>query len=117
MIKIPFKGIVTLCLIAAIYSAPSVIMAQYPFIHNMKIGSVATVGTYLVVSGTMKVYFTDAAWKEFGYKPGNFYWFQKWWNSNAPFTYGLIKIVKVDWTLLKHTEKYDELAFVARIET
>jgi hypothetical protein len=109
------KGIATICLIAAIYLSPSIIMAQYSFIQDMKIVSVTTDGKYTVVSGTMKVYFCDEAWEEFGYKSGNFYWFQKWWNDNEPFKYGVVEIDKVSWTLLEHTASYDELAFVAYI--
>jgi len=36
----------------------------------------------------MDVLFTDEAWAEFGYKDGNFCWFNEWWQNQTGNTYG-----------------------------
>jgi hypothetical protein len=93
---------------------PMVIMSRYPFIKDMTITStnVDPATGYVTAQGTMKVMFTNDAWTQFGYKDDNFYWFNKWWQEEAPgITYGPFRIVSATWTLVEHTENYDKLEF------
>lgn len=93
---------------------PMVIMNRYPFIKDMNINSANVDPTtgYITVQGTMKVTFTNDAWTQFGYKNDNFYWFNKWWQEDAPgTTYGPFKIISATWTLTEHAENYDKLEF------
>lgn len=90
-------------------------MSHYPFIHNLHITSVSVHGNKWTVQGTMNVYFSKCAWSEFGYKDGNFYWFNLWWQNQTgkEFCFGGIKakLLWVNWTLIRHTDKYDSLGF------
>jgi hypothetical protein len=102
------------CLIPAILVAGA--CACYPFIHNFTISSYSFKDGRLVVSGRMDVYFTKQAWDEFGYKQGNFYWFNLWWQQQVgKVVYNeqgtKVKLVSVTWTLLKQTKTYDTLGF------
>lgn len=95
---------------------PAIIMARYPFIQNLSVASLNYEGGYLVISGTMDVYFTDQAWAEFGYKDSNFYWFNEWWQDQIGNRYGPFKLVSITWDIIVHTETYDRLAFVVVLE-
>jgi hypothetical protein len=111
------------CIIATLLTTtiPSIIMVHYPFIKNLQINPVSIADLCLtqpssnhniIISGTMKVYFTEQAWKEFGYKSGNFYWFNLWWQEHgAGIKIGWYTIKSIKWTLLQHTANYDELGF------
>lgn len=91
---------------------PMVIMLRYSFIKDFEVASVSHSGGQVVVSGTLRVLFTDEAWTEFGYKDGNFYWFNKWWQEEAPgMTYARLRLVSAEWVLIEHTETYDVLGF------
>jgi len=91
---------------------PMVIMLRYPFIKDAAVTSVNYDDGQIVVTGTVKVLFTDEAWTEFGYKDGNFYHFDKWWQEEAP---GLkcarLRLVSAEWVLIEHTDTYDVLGF------
>jgi hypothetical protein len=89
------------------------IMQQYPFIRGLQVSYVGFQNGNIVVYGTMRVYFTPLAWTEFGYKAGNFYWFNLWWQTKAlGMPVGCFKLVSMKWTLVEHTENYDVLNFV-----
>jgi len=101
----------------ALVVMPMVIMLRYPFVQDLTVDSVSYQSGRFVVVGTLKVVFTDDAWIEFGYKDGNFFWFDKWWRDEAPGTaFGPFRLVSMSWTLLEHAETYDRLAFVMVLE-
>jgi hypothetical protein len=91
---------------------PAIIMARYPFIRNLTVTSVNYTKGCVIVTGTMDVLFTKQAWTEFGYKNGNFYWFNLYWQHQVGKTFWHCKLVAIHWTLVKHTPKYDKLAFI-----
>lgn len=96
---------------------PMVVMLRYSFIKDAEVTSVSYNGGQITVSGTVGVFFTDEAWTEFGYKDGNFYWFNKWWQEEAPgLTCARFRLVSAEWTLLEHTETYDLLSFTMVVE-
>jgi len=96
---------------------PAIIMARYPFIQNLTVTSFNYKNGQLIVTGTMDVYFTDQAWEQFGYKDGNFYWFNEWWQEHeGNLRFGAIRLVDVEWTLLEPHETYNKLAFTAVVE-
>lgn len=96
---------------------PMVIMLRYPFIKDLSVATVDYQGGHIIVTGTFRVLLTDQAWSEFGYKDGNFEWFNKWWQDEAPgIDVGPFRIVSVTWTLVEHTATYDKLAFAAVLE-
>jgi len=95
---------------------PAIIMARYPFIQNLAVTSLNYENGYLIFSGVMDVYFTDEAWAEFGYKNGNFYWFNQWWQDQVGNRYGPFKLVSITWKIIEHTETYDKLGFVIVLE-
>jgi hypothetical protein len=91
---------------------PMVVMLRYPFIKDAAVTSVSYDGGRIIMSGTVRVLFTDEAWSEFGYKDGNFYWFNKWWQEEAPgLTYARLRLVSAEWVLIEHTDTYDDLGF------
>lgn len=90
---------------------PVIIAARFPFIQNFNVTSANYKGGYLIVTGTMNVLFTDEAWAKFGYKDGNFYWFNEWWQNQIGSTYGPFKLVSITWVLIEHTETHDKLGF------
>jgi hypothetical protein len=96
---------------------PMVIMLRYPFIQDLTVTRVTYQNDQIVITGTMKVLLTDEAWTQFGYKDGNFEWFNEWWQTEAP---GMIKgpfrLVSMTWILIQHTEAYDELGFTLVLE-
>jgi hypothetical protein len=92
---------------------PVIFAARFPFLQNFEATSYSFLGNYLVVTGTVEVPFTEAAWTEFGYRDGNFYWFNEWWQQQAGTVYGPVRLVSITWTLLEHTESYDRLGFEA----
>lgn len=96
---------------------PMVIMLRYPFVRDLVVTAADYQGGQVIVTGTLTVQLTDQAWSEFGYKDGNFEWFAKWWQDEAPgVDVGPFRIVSVTWTLVEHTATYDKLAFVAVLE-
>ncbi len=95
---------------------PAIIMARYPFIQNLTVTSVSYESGYVVISGTMRVQFTGQAWTDFGYKDGNFYWFNEWWQEQVGETHGAFKLVSIRWAFIEHTGTYDKLGFVITLE-
>ena len=96
---------------------PVVIMLRYSFIQDLTVTSVTCQNGQIVITGTMKVLLTDEAWTQFGYKDGNFEWFNGWWQTEAPgMTRGPFRLVLMTWTLINHTEAYDELGFTLVLE-
>jgi hypothetical protein len=97
--------------------APMVVMLRYPFIKDAAVTSVSLHGGQIIVSGTVRVLFTDEAWTEFGYKDGNFDWFSKWWQEEAPgLTHARLRLVSAEWVIIEHTEAYDVLGFTMVLE-
>lgn len=90
---------------------PVIIAARFPFIQNFTATSYNYDGEYLTVTGTMDVLFTDEAWEKFGYRDGNFYWFNEWWQNQIGETYGPFRLVSITWNLIEHTETHDTLGF------
>ena len=91
---------------------PMVVMLRYSFIKDFEVTSVDYHGGQITVSGTVRVLFTDEAWTEFGYKDGNFYWFNKWWQEEAHgMIYARFRLVSAEWVLIEHTDAYDVLGF------
>ena len=96
---------------------PMVIMLRFPFIQDLTVTSVTYQNGRLIVTGSMKVLFTDEAWIQFGYKEGNFDWFNEWWQTEAPgMTKGPFRLVSLTWILIEHTEAYDKLGFTMVLE-
>lgn len=96
---------------------PLVIMLRFPFIQDLTVTSVTYENGKFVITGTIKVLLSDEAWAQFGYKDGNFYWFNEWWQTEAPgMTKGPFRLVSVTWTLIEHTEAYDRLGFTLVLE-
>jgi hypothetical protein len=91
-------------------------MARYPFIKNLQITSISGSNNRLTITGILKVLFTREAWREFGYKRGNFYWFNKYWQDQVGKTVQFgnwhLKLLAIKWTLLEHEARYDKLGFV-----
>ena len=104
-----FRVIVKLLMIVF----PMIIAARFPFLQNFEVTSYSLVGDHLVVTGTVEVPFTDQAWEEFGYRDGNFPWFDAWWEQQEGNMYGPVRLISIEWTLLEHTESYDRLGFEA----
>jgi hypothetical protein len=90
---------------------PIIIAARFPFLQNFTVTSYNYDGRYLIVTGTVDVALTEKAWTEFGYKGGNFYYFNEWWQNQAGNKFGPFQLVSITWTLLEHTNTYDKLAF------
>jgi hypothetical protein len=82
-------------------------------LQDFEVTSYSFSGDYLMVTGTVEVPFTEAAWTEFGYRDGNFYWFSEWWQQQGDIPIGPFRLVSITWTLLEHTESYDRLGFEA----
>jgi hypothetical protein len=96
---------------------PMVIMLRYPFIQDLTVTSVTPQNGQIIITGTVKVLLTDEAWTQFGYKDGNFEWFNEWWQTEAPgMTKGPFRLVSMTWILNEHTETYDELRFTLVLE-
>ena len=96
---------------------PMVIMVRYPFIQDLTVTSVTYQNEQMIITGTMTVLFTDEAWSQFGYKDGNFDWFNEWWHTEAPgMTKGPFRLVSMTWNLIEHTEAYDMLRFTLVLE-
>lgn len=96
---------------------PLVIMLRFPFIQDLTVTSVTYENGKFVITGTIKVLLSDEAWAQFGYKDGNFYWFNEWWQTEAPgMTKGPFRLVSMTWILIEHTEVYDELSFTIVLE-
>ena len=92
---------------------PIIIAARFPFLQNLTVTSYAFAGDCLVVTGTLEVALTEEAWTEFGYRDGNFPWFDAWWEQQEGNVYGPVRLISIEWTLLEHTESYDRLGFEA----
>lgn len=90
---------------------PIIISARFPFIQKLTVTSYDYDGRYLAVTGTMDVLLDEEAWVEFGYKEGNFYWFNEWWQDQVGNKFGPFRLVSITWTLLEHTETHDRLGF------
>jgi hypothetical protein len=96
---------------------PMVIMLRYSFIQDLTVTPVTYQNGQFIITGTMKVLFTDEAWSQFGYKDGNFEWFNEWWQTEAPgMTMGPFRLVSMTWILIEHTETYDRLEFILVLE-
>ena len=96
---------------------PAIIMSRYSFVQNLTVTSFNYADGQLIVNGTMDVYFSDQAWEQFGYKDGNFGYFNQWWEDNeGNLRFGAIKLVDITWTLLEEHETYDKLGFTAVLE-
>jgi len=98
----------------------SYVGATYPFSRNIHATPVAINGDTITVKGTMDVYFTQQAWCEFGYKKGNFQYFDEWWHQQIGQTYRYmgvhVKLVYIDWTLLQHYYDHDHLGFTLKVK-
>jgi hypothetical protein len=92
---------------------PIIIASRFPFLQNLTVTSYTFAGDCLVVTGTVEVVLTEEAWTKFGYRDGNFYWFNEWWQQQGGMAYGPVRLVSIEWTLLEHTESYDRLGFEA----
>lgn len=95
---------------------PAIIMARYPFIQNFTATSLTYENGYLIVSGTLDVYFREQAWNDFGYKKGNFDWFNEWWQNQVGNRYGPFTLVSINWNLIEETETHDKLSFLIVLE-
>jgi hypothetical protein len=99
--------------------AASAIMSQYSFIHDLTINPLSVKGPEVTVSITCKIYFTDQAWSTFRYKDGSFPYMSDWWEEHEgeTFTYmgHSVKLQKIDFTLLQHTEQFDEINALVKV--
>ncbi len=100
----------------ALVIIPAIIMARYPFIQDLGVTDLSFDGEYLHVYGTVKVQLTEEAWTEFGYKDGNFHWFNEWWQEQVGNKYGPFTLISIEWTVLERTETYHKLSFNVVLE-
>jgi hypothetical protein len=103
-------------LVLLFYLALIYMGAAYPFLKNITITSFSSCGSTCNIQGTLDVYFSNQTWLSFGYKPNNFYWFNLYWQDQTGrilYQLGPFKLVLVSlqWSLLKHTEKFDTLRY------
>jgi hypothetical protein len=106
------------CLVVALASC--YLAAAFPFFKHINATPVAIQGDTVTIKGTVDVYFSCQAWREFGYKNGNFPYFDHWWHQQIGNTYWYMgvhaKLVYIDWTLLQHYPDHDHLGYVMKIK-
>ena len=59
----------------------------------------AVQGSTITIKGTVDIYFTNRAWEEIGYKSGNFYHFDKYWQFKKD-TDSLTWASQLGWSIL-----------------
>lgn len=105
------------CLVVAI--AVGYVSSAYPYVKNVRASPVAVQGSTVTIKGTVDIYFTDRAWEEIGYKSGNFYHFDKYWQSQEGHRFSYmgvtVRLEHIDWTLVRHYQDHDRLSFVLRV--
>ena len=113
-----FLSWAVVCIIISV--AVGYLSAAYPYAKNIRVVPVAIQGNTVTLKGSVDIYFTDRAWKEFGYKNGNFHNFDKYWQSQEAkkFSYlgNQVRIEHIDWTLVKHYHDHDRLSFVIKLK-
>jgi hypothetical protein len=106
------------CVVIAV--AVGYLSSAYPYVKNIKAAPVAIQGSTVTIKGSVDIYFTDRAWEEIGYKRGNFYHFDKYWQSQEGHKYSYlgytVTLVHMDWTLVKHYRDHDRLSFVMKVK-
>ncbi len=106
------------CIVVSL--AVGYVSSAYPYVKHIKASPVAIQGSTVTIKGTVDIYFTDRAWQEIGYKHGNFYYFDRYWQSQEGhrFSYMGVNVMleHIDWTLVRHYQDHDRLSFVLRVK-
>jgi hypothetical protein len=96
----------------------AVIMAQYPIVLSLSVTGITPLGgRALEVRGTVELQRGSEGW----IGPGNFYWFNEWWQSEEAAdrvfsdSRGMITLHSITWTLVEQKTDSDVLEFRAII--
>jgi hypothetical protein len=87
-----------------------------PYAKNLSLHVDKVDGNIITVSGSVDIlYKNPQAWKEFGYKDGNFNYFYQYWQNQEQktFTYAGVdaKLIDITIVLAGHTQSKDHLEF------
>jgi len=113
------KGAVSLVVKNGVIAlAIAVIMAQYPYVLSVNVTGITPLGgRTLEVRGVVELQRGSEGW----IGPGNFYWFNLWWQSEEAAdrvfsdSRGTIQLHSITWTLIEEKENSDVLGFTAVI--
>ena len=105
-------------------SATGYIKLKVPYAKNLVITSVSfPASDTVLVTGSVDIDFKDhKAWKEFGYKDGNFQYFRDYWvaqaTAKALFSYNgvTVRLLDIDWTQTQLDKNHDRLTFMIKVQ-
>jgi hypothetical protein len=109
------KTIISILIVSIVASAAiGYINFKAPYAKNINLRIVTVVGSVDIK------YKNPQAWTEFGYKDGNFYYFEQYWQNQIGKTFSYAGItatlVFISIELDKHTPSYDHLLFTVKLQ-
>ena len=73
-----------------------------------------------LLASSVNIQFTKKAWGEFGYKEGNLFFFNQWWQEQEGKTLSYkgvtVKLKSIEWNLVEHFNDHDHLTFRMQLQ-
>lgn len=116
------KSIVSMVIIGlAISAAAGIVNLKAPYAKNFEVRLSSWEGNILTFTGSIDIYYKyPQAWRDIGYKDGNFKYFYQYWQDQEGNTFRYanvnVRLVDVFMDLTKHTASYDHIRFTIKIQ-
>ncbi len=118
-LKKTFVGVLLISL--GISAAAGFVSIKAPYAKNLNVHFDGFSDGVYTFSGSVDIHYKNPqAWTDFGYKEGNFYFFNQYWQSQVgnTFTFAGVtaKLVGITIVLAGHTQSSDHLVFTVKLQ-